>query len=84
MNNEEDIIEAMARELCSIRGLDPDEQVQQCSRPSDDGFASDVYLLCPRWRNIAIEVKRHLEVSDAVYNVMKRLDDDILQSLPKL
>ena len=58
-------IEAAARRLCAIRGIDPDEKI--IDRFGDD--AARVYAFRPRWWDVKREVKeaiRRVEVQQAI------------------
>ena len=59
-------IEATARELCKIRGIDPDKRVIHCSDPDETGFACDVCLILPTWTLVAREVRSHYECTQAI------------------
>ena len=62
MATDERRIEAIARKLCEIRGLDPDVKV---SRGEPTGLAVLIYL--PRWKAVAEEeVQPRLEMDAAI------------------
>lgn len=54
------IHDAAARELCRIRGEDPDEIVR------DENAHYDYAGICPRWMNARAEIRKHQEISEAI------------------
>lgn len=59
-------IESMARKLCTIRGIDPEETI---------GVRRDSYeapVLMKNWRKAKLEVVNHLELTLAITSVPGR------------
>jgi len=48
--------EAAARELCRLRGVDPDSMVGHSAPPNSRGFVPDVWLLSPAWKITLAEI----------------------------
>ena len=65
MLNEEQI-ERAARNLCELRGIDPDAKVGHGADPSPDGFVSDVWLYSPAWTLAKREVIDHWRINEAI------------------
>lgn len=62
-----DQLEATARKLCEIRGIDPDSLVSTSPPPTTHGYMPAVLLTIPAWRIAADEV-------NAMYQVVRALD----------
>ncbi|BAG41614.1 hypothetical protein [Ralstonia phage phiRSL1] len=67
-------LEVAARELCRIRGIDPDSSVAHGADPNPDGSVYGVLLYSPAWTRVAREVKAHLEVHRAVSRALFPFD----------
>ena len=65
MNDEQKYV--VARELCRLRGIDPDMIVAHGADPSPDGVVHDVVLYSPAWVRALreIEAKEALDVAVA-------------------
>jgi hypothetical protein len=59
-------IEAAARKLCEIRGIDPDLLMSHGAPPSDHGYVPMVLLHTPAWRMYVSEVRKFWEMAQAV------------------
>ena len=62
-----DRLEPAARELCVLRGADPDTVVENKERQYGyEGPTADVYYQHPLWERAAFEIERHLQVQSAL------------------
>lgn len=59
-------IEAAARKLCEIRGIDPDKRVGHGAEPDANGMVPAVMLYSPAWRLVAREVSAFYQVAQAI------------------
>lgn len=59
-------IEAAARKLCEIRGIDPDRMVPHGAPPNDHGYVPAVLLHSPAWRMAVSEVRNFYQLAKAV------------------
>lgn len=59
-------VELAARELCRLRGLDPDQSVGHADDPDENGIVMDVWLHSPAWTRVAREVVAWDQVRQAV------------------
>lgn len=66
----DDQIRAAAYELCRLRGLDPEEQVQAASPMSEPGVMLAVYRTEPLWEQAAREIVAFLQVQQALAAVI--------------
>lgn len=73
-------LEVAARELCRIRGIDPDDSVAHGADPNPDGTVNCVLLYSPAWTRMLKEVKAHLEVHRAVSKALFPFDTTKPQS----
>lgn len=64
MNEKE--IEAAARRLCAIRGIDPEVMVGHGAEPNAQGHVPAVWLHSPAWRRLVPEIVAHLQVTEAL------------------
>lgn len=64
-------IEAAARKLCELRGIDPDHLISHGAPPSDMGYVPAVLLHSPAWRLVASEVQKFYEMAMAVDFAMR-------------
>lgn len=55
--NDKSILESAARELCHLRGQDPDEMVGHGAEPNKGGWVPDVLISSPRWVLAARELE---------------------------
>ena len=58
--------ERIARNLCKIRGIDPDAMIGHEAPPNAQGFVPAVYMQSPAWTRILIEVDEHIQIHDAI------------------
>lgn len=59
-------LEAAARKLCEIRGIDPDFLVSHGVPPSDMGYVPAVLLHSPAWTLAVSEVRNFYELAKAI------------------
>lgn len=59
-------IEIAARELCKLRGVDPDKIIGHGAKPDENGFVPDVMLFSPQWELAVEEIEQHLLIFQAV------------------
>ena len=59
-------LEAAARKLCEIRGINPEASVSHGAEPDSRGFVHAVMLYSPAWRIVAQEVLSFYQVAQAV------------------
>lgn len=59
-------LEAAARELCRLRGMDPDAQSSQTNKPGPDGSVVDSIWYCPAWMNATDEITAALQMQQAI------------------
>ena len=52
--SDDEYVEAVARRLCELRGMDP------------DGFVPDILLYSPRWTLVANEVRARMQLDEAL------------------
>ncbi|EMI5828583.1 hypothetical protein ACQX8C_14550 [Staphylococcus aureus] len=62
-------LERAARELCKLRGQDPDMIVCRSPEPDKDGWVQDIGILSPQWKLVVDEIKRYHEISIAIGRV---------------
>ena len=60
-------LEAAARKLCEIRGIDPDEVFGKRFRIDKSENPEVVSVLW--WENLAVEIRAHLEIQEAIQSV---------------
>lgn len=48
--------ELAARELCRLRGVDPDARVSHGADPSPDGSVIDIMMYSPAWTRVVREI----------------------------
>ena len=65
----DDQLEAAARKLCKIRGIDPDRSIGHCAPPNADGMVPAVMLRSPAWRVAASEILSFYQVAKALDTV---------------
>lgn len=53
-------IEVAAKQLCKLRGIEP-----EAAQP-DVRNTSMAYITVPAWRNAEVEVRNHVQLSEAV------------------
>jgi len=70
-------IEAAARKLCEIRGIDPDRAAPVSPPPTTMGYVPAVALALPAWREAKAEILGFYQVAQALDSV---LGDDFLPS----
>jgi hypothetical protein len=58
-------IELAARQLCRLRGIDPEQVVSHGAR-GNGMVVEDIMLMSPAWKLRVGEVRAYLEVSSAV------------------
>lgn len=58
-------LEAAARELCRMRGIDPDAVINYCPL-ARGGVICDNCLRIPAWEKAAEEIARHAQIAVAV------------------
>ena len=63
-------IEAAARKLCEIRGVNPDARVAHGAPPNENGIVHAVLVYSPYWRVVAREVLSFYQVAQAVDSVI--------------
>jgi len=59
-------IERIARELCAIRGIDPDESVSYGVDSDGSGFTPDILLYSLAWTRLTREIESHLQLVEAI------------------
>ena len=59
-------LEAVARKLCKIRGIDPDERRENETR-HDEFISTTVVFLA--WEECADEIRAHLEIQEAIQSI---------------
>lgn len=59
-------LEAAARKLCEIRGIDPDRQIGHGAPPNANGAVPAVMLYSPAWRLAASEIMGFYQVAKAL------------------
>ena len=59
------IVETAARQLCHLRGIDPDALVSHGAQPSPDGYVPAVLLHSPAWQLAAVDVRNFLCIQAA-------------------
>lgn len=64
-------VEAAARKLCEIRGIDPDFLVSHGAPPNDKGYVPAVLLHTPAWRMAVSEVRKFWEMAQAIDFAMR-------------
>ncbi len=57
---------AAARELCRLRGIDPDQPVAHGADPSPDGFVPAVCLYSPAWERAVREIEAQERIEAAM------------------
>ena len=62
----ENQIEAAARELCRLRGVDPDQQVAHSADPDKYGCVVDVLLYSSAWRRATREIEEAEQLAKAL------------------
>ena len=62
----DDKTEEIARNLCKIRGIDPDERVSHAADPGPSGYVCDVMLYSPAWTRLVAEIDAYREIGRAV------------------
>lgn len=65
-------IEEVARELCKLRGLDPDKAIPHGAKPNSSGYVPDILCYSPQWRLVAEEVATFMQMEQAILNVHER------------
>lgn len=63
-------LEAAARKLCELRGVDPDRLVPTSPPPNDMGYVPAVLLTVPAWRQAKAEIQGFLQIAQAVDSVI--------------
>lgn len=63
-------LEAAARRVCELRGINPDEMCGHEPDPSPDGFVCDVMLHSPAWELVAREVLAHQQIGQALNDTL--------------
>ena len=58
--------EAAARELCRLRGVDPESMVGHSAEPDSRGFVPAVWLLSPAWRIAIAEIAAREQLDAAL------------------
>ncbi|MCA9368275.1 hypothetical protein KC887_08555 [Candidatus Kaiserbacteria bacterium] len=58
--------EAAARELCRLRGVDPESMVGHSAEPDSRGFVPDIYLMSPAWRIAIAEIAAREQLDAAL------------------
>jgi hypothetical protein len=66
----EEQLEAAARKLCEIRGIDPDKSVPHGAPPNDMGYVPSVLLYAPAWRLVASEIRNFYQIAQALDSVL--------------
>lgn len=64
-------IEIAARQLCKIRGIDPDERVMHGADPNPDGTVYAIALYSPAWTRAAREIEYQQQILEA-YDLAKK------------
>jgi hypothetical protein len=59
-------IEQVARRLCEIRGIDPDQPTPHGAEPALNGYAPAILLYSPAWTRVVNEVRSRLEMDEAL------------------
>ena len=62
--------EARARDLCHLRGVDPDKLIGHGPPPTPDGFVYSVLIHTPMWQLVAGEI----DAARQMYRVMRDMD----------
>lgn len=63
-------LEAAARKLCELRGLDPDQRVSHGAPPNNMGYVPAVLLYSPRWQMVAGEIRGFYQIAQALDSVL--------------
>lgn len=63
-------LEAAARKLCKIRGIDPDERRENETR-HDEFISTTVVFLA--WEECADEIRSYLEIQEAIQSILQKL-----------
>lgn len=63
-------LEAAARKLCAIRGIDPDDTSLGFPEPDESGFVEFRLVKHPAWRRAAGEIRIFYEVAQALDSVL--------------
>lgn len=66
--NEKELEEA-SRNLCRVRGQDPDAMVGHGARPNADGTIPLILLSSPAWKIAAIEVENFTAVWNSILSL---------------
>lgn len=59
-------LEAAARKLCEIRGIDPDRMVSTSPPPTEMGYVPAVLLHVPVWRQAQAEIRGFYQIARAL------------------
>ena len=62
----EEQIEAAARKLCELRGIDPETLVKHGCEPTHTGYVPAILLCSPAWVIAKQDVVNHLLVVEAI------------------
>lgn len=65
-------VEQAARELCRLRGLDPEEQIVTGAPPQPGGWIPAISVYHPRWQLAAGEVRVADRIRRAIASVVPR------------
>jgi hypothetical protein len=58
--------EAAARELCRLRGIDPDKRIAHGADPSPEGYVPGVCLQSPAWMRALREINAQEQLAAAL------------------
>lgn len=58
--------EIAARELCRLRGVDPDKQIAHEADPSPEGYVPGVCLYSPAWTRALCEINAQEQLAAAL------------------
>lgn len=63
-------LEAAARKLCELRGIDPERMIPTSPPPNDMGYVPAVLLHVPAWRQAAGEIRGFYQIAQAIDSVL--------------
>lgn len=63
-------LEAAARKLCELRGIDPERMVPTAPPPTDMGYVPAVLLHTPAWRAAVAEIRGFYQIAQALDSVL--------------
>ena len=65
------LLECAARELCRVRGIEPDELIMRRAGPGEVIAQSAYVAAVPKWKHVADEITRHNQIADAIAHALR-------------